>query len=380
MFLALRELRLARGRFTLMGIVIALISVLVVLLSGLSSGLVNDGVSGLKAMPATAFAFDEGTMKDNAFSRSVVDDDQLAAWQEADGIAAAEPMGVTIVNGVTRDGTQIDLTLFGVQPEGFLSPEVSSGDGLGAVGGIVVSEPLREQGVELGTVVVLDRLDLQLTVVGFTKGQATFGHVDVAYVPVDTWKLIASGMSEPGEPTRAQIDALDFPYSSVVAMLAEDGTAPDLAAIDAQAGTTTMTLTEAFNASPGYEAETLTLSMIQIFLYVICALVVGAFFTVWTIQRTHDIAVLRAVGASSRYLLRDSLAQAAILLVAFTAIGVATGVGLGAAMPEAMPFDLEAAPIALASGLTIVLGLIGAAIAVLRITRIDPINALGGQR
>ena len=49
-------------------------------------------------------------------------------------------------------------------------------------------------------------------------------------------------------------------------------------------------------------------------------------------------------------------------------------------MPAAMPFELEAAPIALASGLTIVLGLIGAAVAVLRITRIDPINALGGQR
>lgn len=43
MFLARRELSFARGRFALMGVVIALISVLVVLLSGLSSGLVNDG-------------------------------------------------------------------------------------------------------------------------------------------------------------------------------------------------------------------------------------------------------------------------------------------------------------------------------------------------
>lgn len=380
MFLALRELRFARGRFALMGIVIALISVLVVLLSGLSSGLVNDGVSGLKSMPATAFAFDEGTMKDNAFSRSVVDEQQLEAWQEADGIAAAEPMGVTIVNGVTDAQTQIDLTIFGVEPGGFLSPEVSSGDGLGAVDGIVVSEPLREQGIELGTVVTLDRLDLELTVVGFTQGQATFGHVDVAYLPVATWGLIASGMSQPGAPTRAQLDAVDFPYSSVVALLAEDGVKPDFASVDTSAGTTTMTLTEAFNASPGYEAETLTLSMIQIFLYVICALVVGAFFTVWTIQRTHDIAVLRAVGASSRYLLRDSLAQAAILLVGFTAIGVAAGIGMGAAMPDAMPFDLEVEPIALASALTVVLGLIGAAIAVIRITRVDPLRALGGQR
>lgn len=380
MFLALRELRFARGRFTLMGVVIALISVLVVLLSGLSSGLVNDGVSGLKAMPATAFAFDAGTMKDNAFSRSVVEEDQISAWQDADGIADAEPMGVNIVNGVTDDDTQIDLTLFGVEPDGFLSPAVSFGEGLGPVDGIVVSEPLRDQGIEIGTVITLDRLDVELTVIGFTQGQATFGHVDVAYLPVATWQLLASGMSEAGAPTQTQIDAMDFPYASVVALRAADGAAPDIEAIDADAGTSTMSRVESFNASPGYEAETLTLSMIQFFLYAICALVVGAFFTVWTIQRTHEIAVLRATGASRGYLLRDSLAQAAILLVGFTAVGVAAGVGMGAAMPDAMPFDLEAGPIAVASAVTITLGLVGAAIAVLRITRIDPLRALGGQR
>lgn len=380
MFLALRELKFARGRFALMGVVIALISLLVVLLSGLSSGLVNDGVSGLKSMPATAFAFDGGTKKDNAFSRSVVDEEQLAAWQGAEGIAEAEPMGVNIVNGVTDDGTQIDLTLFGVEPDGFMAPPVSSGEGIAAPGGIVVSEPLKDEGVEIGTVVTLERLDLELTVVGFTEGQATFGHVDVAYLPLDTWKLMAAGAAQPGAPTDEQIAALDFPFSSVVALQAADGVKPDYAAVDTDADTTTMTLTESFNASPGYEAETLTLSMIQFFLYAISALVVGAFFTVWTIQRSHDLAVLRAVGASSRYLLRDSLMQAAILLVGFTALGVAAGVGLGALMPDAMPFALEAAPIAVASGLTIALGLIGAAVAVLRIVRIDPLRALGGQR
>lgn len=353
---------------------------LVVLLSGLSSGLVNDGVSGLKAMPATAFAFDEGTMKDNAFSRSVIDDEQLKTWQNANDVAAAEPMGVNIVKGVTDDGTQIDLTLFGVEPDGFLSPAVSTGEQLGAVAGIIVSEPLRDEGVELGTVVILDRLDLELTVIGFTEGQATFGHVDVAYLPIDTWRLMAAGLAEPGAPTADQIDEMDFGYASVVAILTEEGANIDFATIDVTAETTTMTLTEAFNASPGYEAETLTLSMIQLFLYAICALVVGAFFMVWTIQRSHDIAVLRAMGASSLYLVRDSLTQAAILLVGFTVVGVAAGIGMGAAMPDAMPFDLEFEPIAIASGLTILLGMLGATIAVLRITRIDPLRALGGQR
>lgn len=380
MFLALRELRFARGRFALMGAVIALISVLVVLLSGLSSGLVNDGVSGLKAMPTTAFAFDEGTMKDNAFSRSVIDDDQLETWQDAPGVTEAAPMGVNIVNGVTDDGTQIDLTLFGVDPDSFLAPKTSSGEPLGMVDGIIVSESLQDTGVELGTVVTIDRLEVELTVIGFTQGQATFGHVDVAYLPIDTWRLMAAGLAEPGAPTQDQINELEFPYASVIAILAEDAASVDVAAVDAKADTTTMTLTEAFNASPGYEAETLTLSMIQFFLYAICALVVGAFFMVWTIQRSHDIAVLRAIGASSRYLVRDSLTQAAILLVGFTAIGVAVGVGMGALMPEAMPFDLEFEPIAIATGLTILLGLLGAAVAVLRITRVDPLRALGGQR
>ncbi|GHH86333.1 hypothetical protein GCM10018793_57800 [Streptomyces sulfonofaciens] len=41
MFLALRDLRFARGRFALMGAVVALIAVLGVLLSGLASGLAD---------------------------------------------------------------------------------------------------------------------------------------------------------------------------------------------------------------------------------------------------------------------------------------------------------------------------------------------------
>lgn len=120
----------------------------------------------------------------------------------------------------------------------------------------------------------------------------------------------------------------------------------------------------------------MTLEMIQVFLYVICAMVVGAFFTVWTIQRGHELAVLRAVGASGRFLLRDSLIQATVLLIIATAVGVGAGVGLGALMPAAMPFELEWGPVLLAS----VLGLVGAAVAVLRVLRVDPLTALGGHR
>lgn len=386
MFLALRELSFARGRFSLMGVVIALIAVLMVLLSGLSAGLVNDGVSGLKSLPSsTAFAFDAGTKPDNAFSRSVVDEAQLAAWRDQPGVGEASPMGASIVNAVTDTGEQVDLTLFGVEPDSFLAPAVGEGSGVGEPAGIVVSATV--QGLELGSVVTLDRLDTELEVVGFTEGQATFGHVDIAYLPLATWQLIAAGEAPAGSaPTAEQVAALDFDQFSVIGLQGEEGSAlaagdaAAFAAGDSAAATSTMTLEESFNASPGYEAETLTLSMIQWFLYAIGALVVGAFFTVWTIQRSHELAVLRAMGASARYLLRDGLTQAAILLVAFTAAGVGLGVGLGALMPEGMPFALEAPAIAVASTTTILLGLLGAAVAVLRVTRIEPITALGGAR
>jgi putative ABC transport system permease protein len=289
-------------------------------------------------------------------------------------------MGVRMANVTTAEGKQVDLTLFGVDAASFLAPATSEGTGLGSIDGIVVSPTARSEGLDLGTIVTVDHLDTRLVVVGFTDGQATFGHVDVAYLPLPTWQLIASGRAEPGTPTQEQIDALAATSASVVALQAAPDTTLDLAAGDAAAGTTTKTLEASLAASPGYTAETMTVSMIQVFLYAICGLVVGAFFTVWTIQRTHEIAVLRAIGASTRYLLRDGLTQAAVLLVVFTAAGVAAGIGLGMLMPEAMPFALEAGPIALAMALTIGLGLLGAAAAGVRLAQIDPHEALGGQR
>src|SRR5690606_27182846 len=203
--------------------------------------------------------------------------------------------------------------------------------------------------------------------------QHTFGHVDVGYLPLRTWQEIRAGVRE-GDPVPDRV----YDEITAVAVLGDD---VDLAAGDRAAGTSSMTTEESFGASPGYTAETSTLMLIQVFLYAISALVVGAFFTVLTIQRRQEIAVLRALGASTRYLLRDSLFQSIILLVISAAIGIGIGLSAGAAIASTpMPFALEAGPIIGATVLLLVLGLVGAAIAVVRITRVDPLTALGGSR
>lgn len=364
MFLALRELRFARWRFTLMGSVVGLIAVLVVLLSGLSSGLVNDGVSGLQRLPMTAFAFDDDAKLDSAFSRSVVDREQLDQWRRQPGVQDAALFGNLLVNARTSRDVPIDLAMFGVEPDSFLAPAVAEGAGLGSPDGIVVSRTAVDAGVQVGDTVVIDRIGTRFTVVGTLADQHTFGHVDVAYVPLDAWQRLHQGVGE----TEATAVAIR-------------GDGVDLAAGDAAAGTTSFTKTDAYGGSPGYTAETTTLQLIQAFLYAISALVVGAFFTVWTINRRHELAVLRAMGAARRYLLLDGLAQALVVLVASIGAGIAVGVGLGGLISgSAVPFAVEAPAVTVAGLLLVVLGLAGAAVAIVRVAAVDPLTALGAQR
>lgn len=376
MFLALRELAHARTRFGLMGAVVALIAVLMVLLSGLSSGLVVDGVSGLLRSPIHAVAFEEGTKTDSAFTRSEVTTAQRDAWAARDDVAAAELLGTSIVNAKNDDGTPVDLTLFGVEPGGFVAPDVAQGRPLAAEGEVVLSSSAQDENVELGDVVTLDRLGTPLEVVGFTADQRTFGHVDIGFVALRTWQEVHAGAAV-GET----VDADAYDVASVVALRGVGGQAPDLARGDAAAGTTSRTIEASFDSSPGYTAELMTMQLIQAFLYAISALVVGAFFTLWTVQRTRELAVMRAIGASTRYLLTDGVLQAAVLLVAAVGAGVAVGLGFGALLlGTGMPFALEAAPIVTGAVLLLGLGLAGAAVATARIASVDPVTALGENR
>ncbi|MCX4390508.1 ABC transporter permease [Micromonospora peucetia] len=375
MFLAVRELRFAKARFGLMGAVVALIAVLVVLLSGLSSGLVNDGVSGLQRIPATSFAFADGVQHDAAFSRSVIDISAVDSWKAQPRVADAAPFGNALINARSGSGVEIDLALFGVPTDSFLAPPVEEGSRLGAANGIVVSRTAIDAGLRVGDTVTVDRIGTRLTVVGAMADQHTFGHVDVAYLPLPVWQEIKAGV-RPGEPVP------DGTYDEItaVAVRGADGAEIDLAAGDLAAGTESLTRTESFGASPGYTAETSTLRLIEWFLYAISALVVGAFFTVWTIQRRAEIAVLRAMGAPTGYLLRDGLAQALALLLLAVGAGVAVGTAAGSLVGGGIPFALSAPAIAVAALLLLVLGLAGAAVAIVRIAAVDPLTALGANR
>jgi putative ABC transport system permease protein len=368
-FLAPRELRFARGRFLLIGGVVGLIATLSVILTGLSTGLVDDNVSGVRALPVTHLAF-EGGARDPSFSRSTVEAGAWRALADAPGVEAAAPYGNQLVHMTSARGAELDIALFGVEPGSFLAPRPVAGRALGRDDGVLVSQKVLDEGVRVGDELVVDRVGTRLPVVG-AIGDESFGHVAVAYAPLRTWQRVHYGL--PGTPP-----AEAFEQATAVGLRLAPGA--DTRALDRGAGTHTISKSEAFHASPGYSAETSTMLLIRSFLYLISALVVGAFFFVWTVQRRPEIALVKALGAPSGYLVRDALVQVLVVLVGATAAGVLAGVGLGALIGGGVPFALRTGPVALSAVLLVVLGVAGAVWAVRRIARVDPVLALGAAR
>jgi putative ABC transport system permease protein len=360
MFLAVRELAFAKGRFMLMGAVIALIAVLTVLLSGLATGLVDDGISGLRALPVTHLAFQHGA--DSTFSRSTVDGESVTAFERLPGVLA-EPFGLTLVNATTDSDVNVDLALMGLAEDGFVAAGLLP-DGLPPSGAAVVSEGLLAEGVEVGDTLHIDRSTVSLSIVGVAP-KATYGHVDAVYVPLPVWQEVANLATE------------DDPLvASAVAIRAADDDALHAAA--ASAGLDVVTRTEAYAGSPGYSAETSTMTLIRGFLYLISAMVLGSFFTVWTIQRRSEIGLQKALGASTATVLGEALGQVLIVLTAATAVGAGVGFLLGKVIEGGdVPFSLGLGTVLGSAGLLVVSGAVGMLVGVRRVTSVDPIIALG---
>ena len=97
-------------------------------------------------------------------------------------------------------------------------------------------------------------------------------------------------------------------------------------------------------------------------------------------QRAGDIAVLKALGASTASLIRDSLGQASVVLVAGIAVGLAAVLGLGALAGQALPFVVSPLTTVAPAVALALLGLAGAAFALRSVTTSDPLTALGSNR
>ncbi|MFJ9112052.1 ABC transporter permease [Streptomyces sp. NPDC102283] len=360
MFVAWRDLRFAKGRFALMGSVVVLITLLVGLLSGLTAGLARENISAVTGLDADHLAFaapPDGQAE--SFTNSTVREDDWRTWAGRPGVEAAQPVGIRTLNATAAGDRSAAVSAFGVEPDGTLGPE-----GIGP-GQVVLSEKAAaELDASAGDRVALGRTERTVAAVAT---DVSYSHTPVVWTSLDDWQQIGHDGAGPAE------------QATVIALTTTGGV--DLTAGDEAAGTSTLTLDDSLTAIGSYQSENGSLQLMRGFLFAISALVIGAFFTVWTIQRSGDVAVLKALGASTPYLLRDALGQAVVMLALGTGLGTALAAGAGALIGQgAVPFVLDAATVLVPAAVMIALGALGAALSIRRITAVDPLTALGSAR
>ena len=159
----------------------------------------------------------------------------------------------------------------------------------------------------------------------------------------------------------------NLPGASAFGVVAEDAEPVD--------GAVMLKGKDALEASASYKGEQSSLSLMIVLLYMISALVLGAFFTVWTMQRLRGVAITVALGGTRSSILSDAVGQALVVLFVGIAAGTLLTVGVGGFM-EGIPMDVTANTTLVPAAILLAAGLLGAGLSIIPVMKVDPRKAM----
>lgn len=365
--LALREVLRAKIRFSLLSAAVGLLVFLILFQQALLGGLVNDFIGAVDNQNAEVLVFNEQARKN--IEGSFVFPDEVAAIAAVDGVAAAEPIGESTYT-VVAGGETVDAVLFGHRLDGLGAPtELSDGRRPTGPDEAIASSADADAGFGLGDQVEIVGDDGPvITVVGLAD-DLRWSVSPTLFVSYDTFE----------RAQRAVNPNAELVLPSLVAVEAADGVDLDVLTdrIDAEVdGVEALTRTEAVEENPGVQGVSQSFGIILGLAFLVVTLVVGFFFLILTVQKAKALTLLRAVGAPSRYLVKNLIVQILVVLT----MGSIIGVGLTLLVVYVAPsgdLSISVDPLVVLPTLMglMVLALIGGLAAIRRVLRIDPLRA-----
>src|SRR5512136_2225728 len=125
-YLSLKEFWRGRGRFLLISLVIALITLLVLFIAGLAEGLGAGNIEYLSKLNAEVIVYQSNSQLSIGSSR--LDRTKLNDVARIDGVQAVGPIGFSSASIVFADGTKpLDVSLIGIEPGRPGDPVVKQG-------------------------------------------------------------------------------------------------------------------------------------------------------------------------------------------------------------------------------------------------------------
>ena len=378
-YLALKEIWRNKGRFLLVSLVIALITLLVLFIAALGEGLATANREYLSKLDANLLVYHDKT--DYIIGASHLDRSLLSSIRQVAGVAEAGQIGFANADVlIPGAAAPVKVSLIGVEPGRPGLPPVLQGR---AFYSRLASEVILDRsaalrsGLKTGdslTIRVSQGIKDQtytLRVVGITDGEQ-YQFQPSIFVPFFTWDQVRP-------KSDAEINSTTL-VSNLIAVRLRDPA--QLATVQKSivsdvSGVEVATISEAILAVPGYTAQQSTIQTQGFFTMFIGLLVIGGFFQIQALQKVAQIGVLKAIGASNHVV----GAAAIIQIVLITAIGVGLGgfftYLLSLSFPPTVPIVFNGQSTMISIIALLLTGPVGGYVSIRYATRIEPLKALG---
>jgi putative ABC transport system permease protein len=378
-YLALKEIWRNKGRFVLISLVTALITLLVLFIAALGEGLGSGNREYLSKMDADLLVYQDKT--DYIIGASQVNRSQLPSIRQVAGVAEAGQIGFTTANILLPgSASPLKVSMIGVEPGRPGVPPVIQGR-------TFFSKQAQETIIDRNTALrsnlkIGDDLTLRVTkgakdqtydlrVVGITDSRQ-YSLQPSIFVPLFAWDSI-----KPGPET--QPENADLASNVIAVRLNKNADAQTVTQriLNSVSGVQVATIPQAIKAVPGYTAQQSTIQTQAFFTMFIGLLVIGGFFQIQMLQKVAQIGVLKAIGASNQLVNAASITQIIIVTIYGVAVGVLFTYLLSLSFPPTIPIVFNGQRSLIAVIALLMTGPIGGYVSIRYASRIEPLKALG---
>lgn len=376
-YLAIKEVARNRGRFLLVSLVIALITLLVLFIAALGEGLANSNRQYLANLDADMLIFLEKA--DFVIPSSRVDKTLARTIRRVDGVENAGIIAASNTAILLPDDEVLKVSILGIEPGTPGAPAVIEGGNLQSE---LAAEALIDRNVALRTdIKVGDRITIrstqgtedefyELKVVGMTDGNL-YQFAPSIFVTYSNWdKMRTKSDAEVGrQSTTVNVVAVKVKSNADI----ESVKASILARVS---NVEIADIPTAIANVPGYSAQQSTVNTQAVFTLLIGILVIGGFFQIQVLQKVPQIGVMKAIGASN-----DVVGWASVIqIMVVTAFGVAIGGGLAyvfsLTFPPTVPIIFNGMNSLIAVIALLLIGPAGGLVSIIYAVRIEPLKAL----
>jgi len=375
-YLALKEVFRNRGRFLMVALVIALITVLVLFIAALGEGLSDANRQYVANLDAQLIVFLEKS--DYSITASRLDTNTIRSVRRVAGVAEAGPI-YTSSSEIVSLPEPLKISMLGTEPEKPGMPPLvegryfRGGEAREAVMDMSVAE---RSGLKIGDEIEIRSTQgtedkfFKLKIVGLVDKQSYFFQPTI-FVPAATWELM--------RPQPEADLSSNTPYPNVIAVkLTDPAQAESMKRIleERVPNIEVADIETTISNIPGYTAQQGTVQTQAVFTLLIGILVIGGFFQIQILQKVPQIGVLKAIG-SSNFVVGVS---AIIQIIVVTAMGVGIGASLNYLfslfLPPAIPLAFNGTRSLIAIALLLFIGPLGGLVSIIYAVRIEPLKAL----